>query len=110
MALACAAACICACGFGGLATGPGDGDGPDSGASSRAGSEDGGDLDGSASDAGSLAEGGTIVLDGAALPPELSLQETTAPAMVDLEAEGTLAWQHWGKDNENSRNEKTTAK
>jgi len=106
--LACAAIGVAACGFGGLASRSDDG--ADSGGTSRGGREAGDDLDASSSDAQSLPDGGTVVLDDAALPPELSLHVTTAPAMVDLEAEGTLAWQHWGKGDENSRNEKSTAK
>lgn len=62
-------------------------------------------------------EGGTdIGLDAADLPdadpgPRLTVQASTPAAQVDLEAEGTLGWIHWGrtKNDPRSVNQKVSA-
>lgn len=99
---------VAACGFNGVGSGPAEGPGapeprgPDTGNPSPDGGEDGGDA------------GATLPIDATSdavvIAPPLLLTQSTPPATLDLEVEGTLGWLHFGttKNDENSFVEKAT--
>jgi hypothetical protein len=105
---------IAACGFDGMGTAPESAVAPAVPASEPPASEaEASERDGSVADAPTIGpDGETILVDGAPPAPELTLATMTPATAVDLEAEGTLGWIHWGtiEDDEDSRNEKATAK
>jgi hypothetical protein len=96
LSCALAPACVVACGIDVLGTGP-------------PADSDAGPADSATADAGVDAPTTFPVGDSAAAHvPTLSAVMTTPAMNVDLDTEGTLAWIHWGHNDENSIDEKAS--